>query len=553
MLPGVEGRRIFKKISITWPHLPTWLLLVGYPVYWLELYVFSSPRGQTSGLAAWLFIAVGFFAVRDFWCAVPRLWVKGQGFWTRADSYSKVCLGGAGILTLGILGCAFYAATFPPHLTQEFDVVNYHITIPRQHLIRHSFSHLPWSTADLYLLPVDFALAPFWLATTLPNKFPQFLFALGLLAVTAKLVTRLNPRNIPGAVMVVLAVMGAHSFGIQLGTGMLDIVYAYLFVAALESWLAGKVWLAAVEAAFYFWSKSFVPLQTLGVMLILAGVFLIFKLAGRGRAVWAYSSEGSAGIKYSSDLMRKFVLGFLLSSIFIGGPFVGKSLYYSGSPLFPFAVGAFPFKPLAKQGPAARASLVQKAKECVGVKEAYGTGRSLKNFLLHFWFLAVPEKDVNNRFDYPVGLTYLLFLGPFLYGLFVAIHRREFPVLPLLVCFFWALWWLGSQQSRFLFVPIILLFVCVASTEKFFSRVLLTVMVLALALTAISVVRAHQTDFGKRRYDVLRERDRRLLEMGKNVDRKSPVVLDFYDVAFADFAVDVRNQDSIFVIKTDVP
>jgi hypothetical protein len=221
--------------------------------------------------------------------------------------------------------------------------------------------------------------------------------------------------------------------------------------------------------------------------------------------------------------------------------------------LFPFAVGAFPFKPLAKQGPVARASLVQKANECVGVKEAYGTGRSLKNFLQHFWFLAVPEKDVNNRFDYPVGLTYLLFLGPFLYGLFVAIHRREFPVLPFLVCFFWALWWLGSQQSRFLFVPIILLFVCVATAEKFFSRVLLTVMVLALALTAISVVRAHQADFGKRRYEVLRERDRQLLEMGKNVDRKSPVVLDFYDVAFADFAVDVRNQDSIFVIKTDVP
>ena len=63
------------------------------------------------------------------------------------------------VFLLGFLGCAglilaaFYASFYPPHLLPETDAINYHYTLPRQHLILNSFAHLPWSVADLFTLP----------------------------------------------------------------------------------------------------------------------------------------------------------------------------------------------------------------------------------------------------------------------------------------------------------------------------------------------------------------------------------------------------------------
>ena len=39
-------------------HLPTFLLLAGYPLYWLGVYVFKMGYGQTSPLAWVVFIMV---------------------------------------------------------------------------------------------------------------------------------------------------------------------------------------------------------------------------------------------------------------------------------------------------------------------------------------------------------------------------------------------------------------------------------------------------------------------------------------------------------------
>jgi len=47
----------------------------------------------------------------------------------------------------------------------------------------------------------------------------------------------------------------------------------------------------------------------------------------------------------------------------------------------------------------------------LAMKDAYGLKRSLPGFVKHFWLVAVPEQGVNNRFDYPLGLIYLLCLG----------------------------------------------------------------------------------------------------------------------------------------------
>ena len=86
----------------------------------------------------------------------------------------------AGLLSVLILVVGLYASLLPPHLMQESDALNYHYTIVRQHLILQSFKHIAWSHTDLFLLPINFALAPFWFESVLPNKLPQFLFFLGL-------------------------------------------------------------------------------------------------------------------------------------------------------------------------------------------------------------------------------------------------------------------------------------------------------------------------------------------------------------------------------------
>ena len=54
------------------------------------------------------------------------------------------------------------ASVEPIHLMQEADCMNYHYGLPRQHLILGSFGHISWAADDLFLLPVDFSLSPFW-------------------------------------------------------------------------------------------------------------------------------------------------------------------------------------------------------------------------------------------------------------------------------------------------------------------------------------------------------------------------------------------------------
>src|SRR3989338_4436507 len=94
----------------------------------------------------------------------------------------------AGGVAFLILLCSLYAASLPPHLVQESDALNYHYTLPRQHLVLNSFQHITWSSADLFLLPLQFALSPYWFAAGLPNKLPQFIFLIGIIAMVASLV-----------------------------------------------------------------------------------------------------------------------------------------------------------------------------------------------------------------------------------------------------------------------------------------------------------------------------------------------------------------------------
>lgn len=271
----MEGQSIFRETRFTLSHLPTLLLIFGYPIYWLELYLLRSGHSETTPLA---WVIFSFFTLIVFSMNYIRLAAAARKFFTwfaQKQLPVKLLLVSMGIGSGAALLFAFYASLLPPHLIQEFDALNYHIALPRQHLLRGSFSHIPWSTADLYFLPIDFALAPFWLATSLPNKLPQLFFIIGLLGVCGRLAWRFSGGKIWPVVLSVLAVLGSHNIGIQMGTAMLDIAICYLFLAALDSFLGGVVWLGVVELSFYVWSKPLIPAQFIITLVIFGFIWLL--------------------------------------------------------------------------------------------------------------------------------------------------------------------------------------------------------------------------------------------------------------------------------------
>lgn len=543
----MEGQNIFRAIRFPLSHLPTLLLAIGYPIYWLELYVLQAGHGKTTPLA-WVIVSI--FALIIFFRNYPRLVVGTRNFrtWFSQELLSaKLLLISMGITGGVILLCAFYASLLPPHLVQEFDALNYHITLPRQHLLWGSFGHISWSTTDLFLLPIDFALAPFWLATSLPNKLPQFFFVLGLLGVCGRIAWRFSGGKIWPSVLLILAVLGSHNIGIQVGTAMLDIVICYLFLAALNSFLNRAIWLGMIELSFYVWSKPLMLIQLFATMIIFGSVWLFLWAWGIRKNICAVTGEKIKG--FAGDARYAFMKGFglfLIISLLVAGPFIFKSLRYSGTPIFPLGVGAFRALSIP-QSLERWAELKLKATEMLATKDQYGSERNLLEFLRHFWLIAVPEKGVNNRFDYPLGLIYLLFFGPFLVLFISSLRQKVLPLLSLWVVVSWAIWWLGSQQTRFLFVPLILMYLAVVLSIRVPSRVLLGVMLGAILLVSVSVYRANKQDLGHWGEEVLRQQDRELVLRGQRW-RGEPMHLDIFDGAFAAFPFDVEGVNSVFVL-----
>lgn len=548
----MENFSFFKK-GISVAHLPTLMLVIGYPVYWLELYVFDSRNGSTSPLATVLFLLIAgaiFYSQRLSWGhEVKELKSAGK------DGWEKIFIISAALLTVGLLSVALYASLLPPHLMQEYDALNYHYAIPRQHLILDSFKHIAWSSADLFPLPIQFALAPFWFVTELPNKFPQFLFFIGLLLVSADLIKRLNGRPL-SALLVAAAILGTHSIGIQMGMAILDLIICYLFLAAIDSFLKGAIGMAAIEFTFFFWSKSFVPPQILCIVSVMGCLYAVFHKFGFNVLTWDFKeSIGKIEREQLFVQVQKFGRLFLILSVFIGAPFVVKSFYYSGTPLYPLAAGKLP--PLDLQidqnSPAWR-SLLNAAQDHMGARNAYGEGRSPLAFIKHFWLIAVPDKGVNNAFDYPLGLPYVLLIGPFFWLLMESFRGKEFPLMPWFVVVYWILWWFGSQQSRFLYIPLCLSYIAVLSAQKDFSKVLLAVLVLAMGLNFLSVLRANKADFGLGREEVLRKNDLQIVAKNKKYVQEGDRILvpwENQEVAFAQFPVIVVPERLPYVLAVD--
>ncbi len=540
----MADRSLFRKINFPLAHLPTFFFIIGYPVFWLELYVFKAKEGVTSSLAWILFILVTAIA---FWRWLKEPKKEGtfyrNAFLSSTNSIQRLFLFMGFLLGGIILTIVVLAALQPIHLMQESDCLQYHYTLPRQHLILGSFAHIPWAADDLFLLPVDFSLAPFWFATVLPNKLPQLIILFGLMGVLVRLacslVRVLGPSQPWAPVLVLFAFLGSHGLGIQMGTGMLDLTAAYLFFAAWDSLQKGQWSLAAIEFTFFFWSKPFIPLQVivvaaLLVIIIFMARFLKYELTPQ---------------LHFLHWRRAFTL-FLVLSLFVGGPFIVKSIVYAATPLFPFSPGMLGSWSKIQAYPQAWESLQQACHSFMTAAiKSYGHGRDLGAFLKHVWFLAVPEKGVNNAFDYPLGLPYLLFIVPFIFFFVRDLFKRQVCLLSVLVILLWGSWWFGSQQARFLYIPVILIFLItiVRFNPNGFDKMsttLLGCLVVALALHAVSVWGAHKADIGRPALTVLRDSDKKLLELNRTYLQNPSGYIEWleHDVAYAQFPVKVTRE-----------
>jgi len=525
--------RSFGKITTSVSHLPTWFFIIGYPLFWLQLYTHTAVQGVTWPLAWILFALMSLRETLFIDQAITfKRWLPSR--WSPAMTERFFWSAGFGI-ALCIIGIGAMASLKPLHLLQEFDCLQYHYTLPRQHLILGSFAHIPWAADDLFLLPIEFALAPFWFATVLPNKIPQFIIFLGLIGVAMRLTSALAGERRPWAgPLAALVILGTHGFGIQMGTGMLDLITAYLFLASLDSLRLGNWFLAGVEFNFFFWSKPLMPAEVVITIGVLA---LLFALVRRNH--W------QIGETFALKHWRRALGFFLILSMFVAGPFMAKSIYYAGTPFFPLAPGMIGPAQI-KTHPQAWGSLQEASHIWMeGTKNNYGHGRAWLSFIKYWWLLAVPEKGVNNAFDYPLGLTYLLFIGPFFFFLAKDGLQRKFSPLGVLAALGWILWWFTSQQSRFLYVPLLLVFIVTISRLEKISRVLFLCLLISLGLEAISLWDAHRGDVGKWGINDLRGQDKPLVELNQRyLQHPSSDYVDWpsHDVAYAQFPVVVHKE-----------
>jgi hypothetical protein len=476
--------------------------------------------------------------------AVLGFLARCRGSFLAQDMWMKIFWMIAGTVSVFLLLRVFLASLLPPHLMQESDAMNYHLSMPRQHLITGSFAHVPWSADDLFFLPIDFALAPFWFAGALPNKFPQFIFFLGLLGVVFSL-TRQLKGSLGVAMLAVLALLGSHGHGIQMGSAMLDLAVCYLFLAAIDSFLRRQKWLFIIEFTFFLWAKSLVFLQVAALIITLVLAYQILKRAGCKTVLLDFEqSLPAVDQKQYARFLKETAGWVLLVSVVVAGPFMAKSLHYAGTPFFPVGVGTFAHPGIA-EGSVQWASLVASADYMTRTVSHEAFGRSVVDFLRHLWIIAVPEESVNNTFDYPLGLTYLIFLGPFLFFLGRSLRNKEFTLVPWLVVVYWMLWWFSMRETRFLYTPVVLMFITVALQMKRPSKVLLSVILAALLFNTVSISRAYKIYVGPAEA-ILRSEDRKLVELSRQYlkeGRSDTVLVDSTEIAYAQFPAVYRKEN----------
>jgi hypothetical protein len=62
-LHDLAGGRLFSAVKTMLAHLPTLILFIGYPVFWMELYLIEVQGGRTTWLAWFAFAVIAVFVL----------------------------------------------------------------------------------------------------------------------------------------------------------------------------------------------------------------------------------------------------------------------------------------------------------------------------------------------------------------------------------------------------------------------------------------------------------------------------------------------------------
>lgn len=369
-----------------------------------------------------------------------------------------------------LLALTLYSSLRPPFLPQEYDLINYQMGVPRQLLIRKSLGWIDWSVADLWPMAMQWGMAPLSLALGTINKLPQFLFSLGGALCMYRIAGQLLPQQISRLAQALpcLVFFSAHGVAIQLGTGMMDLPALYLLLLCLTSLLEKRYVIAALSLAVYVSSKAFHPFQIAAVL--------------TGGLAWL-AFAGSGGEK--GPIFTRFLPALAIFSVLLLARSASISIEATGTPLFPF--GACRLGQAALCTPEKREILEQSAAQLLSTRDKYGLGRGPLAFFEHLWRVSVPTRGVNNEYDYPLGLSWILMLVLLAFSGIGGKWRH--PLLQLALAF-WVLWWLNSHQSRWLYPVLAFGLLATIPMQLRAQRVLPPLIAISFAFTLLSQYRS---------------------------------------------------------------
>jgi len=446
---------------------PTCLWFFGLLEFFSHI-LFARPTSLATGWSVWLAVGLGLWAgfkivqssslnlKEQAYMSIKRLWE------------APVLLKGLIVVAGAILILALLEARLPPHLPWEGDAIAYHMTLPKQHLLHGTIQHLSWSARDLWPMPVQWGFASFWFLSPTYHKIPQFIATLWALGLLFSLSRSFDENHylkwIPA-----LAFVSTHGVMFQLGTAMMDLANLYFLMAFLyANHKKKRVW-AALHLAVFATSKAFMPLQTVAGALICYGLYLL-------KTRW----DGLQAIKkHALTIIATAVFAMILlsRSVWIG-------IERAGTPLFPFATCL-----LSVEGCQGKAGeIIRKSSELqLEIRDQYGYGRDLGAFLSHFWLVSVPTRreSFNNEYDYPLGLGWLLCVILLFASIPLWMKQRSVPFFVVLAIGFWITWWLGSQQSRWLYPVLALGWIGTMETQKKINPHVLTGVLLISALFSL--------------------------------------------------------------------
>lgn len=471
-LPRTGIRGAMSPFVLYWP-MVLWAL--GFIEF--HLTVFFGPRnGHTLGVSLWIALAVLLVALWRSRKATLRVAGMLAGEVRRAPAlFWLLCAVQAGMFVL-----AGYEAHFPPHWPQEYDAINYHMALPRQHLYWGSLQHLPWSAADLWPLALQFGFAPVWFMGASINKWPQLFGALWAFGMILALGRKKAEHNFSGWIPA-LALFTTHGVMVQLGMAMLDLTNLYLLLAAWHAVIHRRPFWWAAHVALYAATKAFHPAQAGILVLAVLGYYAIFDRAVLTRNRRQLVSGAALAIVLFCLVMAR--------SVWVG-------VERAGTPIFPFFTCMFSgvINCQGEPGEAIRATAAGQ----FGTIDGYGLGRGAGAFAAHLWRISVPALGtVNNVYDYPLGLTWVLLLVLLAASIPIWIRAKMPPPELVLAVVLWVLWWVTSQQSRWLYPFMAFALLATMQLQLRANRSLIVAIFLgAGCLSILSQARAIGADLG---------------------------------------------------------